>query len=813
MVKDRSLAVFLALTLVAGAARTQALLAMETLPRPGTRRERTSDAISSASAADRFREIGCEIAHSRDVTGPQADQAIILLTAAKVLDNQAAVEPLLLKVATEHAEGDYSREVHLWLESYVSPTADRAVAANAVKYLLSRLSSRDDRQRLLEDLIGKIGNKNPVIDSDLATMLSRIAVEKGDLKAAKFYLIQAYTNNKYNGAAFAGLAELAPDEIGAVAYLEHLRLVLRENPLDMDAALNFAQYAERLLLYDPAAGTYRYCAALFQYLYPSRPLPPRIYLPWAIASYNTERGQDICLQIAQSVRRADRFNILLEAVAGKAAVKMGNPQEAQRIFDQAEQRAQQLLQAGPGQAGMTTGDLGPKQLAWFYCFARPDPEKALDWANKAYAIEPNAPTAGALLAYALGMNDQLEWAKPLLESFRGNQISDTVQARLQLAQGDRDGAIKTLTAAIAKDPGSLVAERAKEMLRQAGSEYAPPIDPRALLRVLTDDLGSALIPQFLPPDKMMEVQFNVRGSEFSYGAEIEADVTIAAKGPEPIVATDNGLFRGHARVDARVSGSLAAEIPNLVSRTIRTELAVPPGRSLASTLRLSTGRLRRMLLDHPQASLTIEFTLYLDPVAGEDGSVRNRLADVKPVTVSVTRPGVDLTAGYVRNRSNAISTGQEAQRIRTAQLFTGLLKEEHAMAERGTLYPFRYAEWLPKTLRSGLLADSGLLRGQGRDDWVVKVNTMADMLSMPLDQELAAAVAGNLNDPKWPVRLMAVYLLAMSCGDGFDNVLAWVAENDASDLVRSMAMSLHAGAPKTAQPGPTAVPGLLPQLP
>jgi len=34
--------------------------------------------------------------------------------------------------------------------------------------------------------------------------------------------------------------------------------------------------------------------------------------------------------------------------------------------------------------------------------------------------------------------------------------------------------------------------------------------------------------------------------------------------------------------------------------------------------------LRRLLIDHPQASLDIEFTLYVDPVTEADGQIINR---------------------------------------------------------------------------------------------------------------------------------------------------------------------------------------------
>ena len=810
MVTNRSIAVLLAIVLFPALTSAQTWGTGQSPSRPA-RAATMPEALFSPSAASRFWEVAHELAQSANITGPQADQAILLLTAAKWLDRGAPnIEPLLLELAARHAEKDYSEQVFVWLESYISESADRTIVMDAVRYLLDRLNSREQRKALLEKLVSRVGNRNPAVDSELATMLGLLMIEETNVEAAKFYLVQAYTNNKYNKVAFSKLGELAPKEIGPATYLEHLRLALRENPLDIRAALNFAQYAERLQLYDVAARSYQYAAELFRYLYPSELLPPHIYLPWAISCYNTQRNQQICLQIAENVRKRGRFDILLEAIAGRAAARTGNPQEAQRIFRQAEQKALQLLQAGPagpqatGQAATTSvREVNPKQFAWFYCFADPNPAKALDWANKAYSAEPNSPSAGALLAYALSINNQLEWGKPLLESFEHTQIADLVQARIEVSQGRTTAAVQTLKVAVAKDAGSLAAEKAREMLKALGSEYAPPMEPAVLMKFLTENLGNALIPQFMPPDKMMDVQFSIRGTEFSYGNELEGVVAIVNRSPEPLVVTPDSLFRGGLRVSARVTGDIKKEIPNLVSRTIRTDLTVPPGRSLVHLLRLSTGELRRLLLGYPQASLEIQLTLYLDPVMTESGDVSNRLVDVKPVTITVTRPRVEVAASYVRNRFNAISSGQEGQKIQTAQLFAGLLKEQYAMAEHGTLYAFKYAEWLPNLLRSALVSPSGLLLSRGEKDWVVTVNTMADMLSMPLDPELATVVAKNLNHPQWPVRLMAVYLLASTPGNDFGNVLNWVAEYDTSELVRSIAMSLHSTAPTAmaVQPG------------
>ena len=802
MFKNRSIATFLAMVLFAAPAWAQAQFPKQVSSGAAAARAVPPvQSLSSPSAAARFYDIGYEIAHAENLSGPEADQAIILLTAAKSLNSQmAGVEPLLLRAVTRSADKNYSDPVIFWLQKYVSESADRAVVADAIRYLLSRSNSREERRIMLERVAAEVKDKNLAINSELATALGVLMLEKGDSDRAKFYLVQAYNNNKYNRAAFAKLMELAPNEIGPANHLEHLRLVVRENPLDLKEALRFAGYAEQLQLYDVAAPSYQYCAELFRYLYPTEQLPAHIYLPWASSCYNSQRGLQTCLQIAENMRGAKRFDILLEAIAGRAAVKVGKPEEAQRILRQAGQQAEALYQSGQeqppatGQDGVETEAVRPvtaKQLAWFYCFADPNPAKALDWANKAYSTEPNSPSTTALLAYALSINNQLEWAKPLLATAEQSQVADMVLAKVQLAAGNRPNVIQTIQSAVAKDPGSLAAEKAKEWLRQLGSPYVPPADTRALVAFLAERLGNAFVPQFVSPEKMLDVQFSLRGTDFSYGNELEGVIAVVNRGVEPLIVTDDSLFQGNIRVSAQVAGNLTKDIPNLVSDTIRTSLAVPPGRSLACTRRLSTGELRGLLMTCPQAALDIQFTLYLDPVVTDNGQISNRLVDVKPVTISLKRPAVPVTGEYVRSRFNAIASGQESQKVQTALLFTGLLKEQNFLALNGTLYPFQYADWLPGQLRLSLVSPSGLLLGGSQGDWTVKVNAMADMLYLPLDQELTGVVAKNLNHPLWPVRLMAVYLLAKSSAGSFANVLEWVAKNDTDDLVRSMAVSLQ----------------------
>lgn len=756
-----------------------------------------SEQLFSPSVGQRFYEVAYEVANSEDASGRQAEQAIIFLIATTQLDSRANyVLPDMIKFACRYSERDYSGLVRNLLKSYVDNKADLEVTREAIRYLLERLNSREEREQLLREILGSLGGKNGALDSELATLLGLLMAEKADNQSAASFFMQAYSKNKYNQLAFEKLNEVVPEQIEPVMHLEHLRLALGENPLDMEAALGFAQYAEKLQLYQSAADTYEYCVDLFGYLYPSEALPAYIYLPWALSSYNTLRNPHRCLQIAEHIRQSGRFDLLAEAIAGRAAAKIGDGDQASRIFRAAEEKALEFVVGNPEFIGNNElQTMNYEQLAWFYCFAVPDADNALNWANKAYSTDPNSATTAAILAYSLVMNGQTDWARPLVDNYEHTQISDMALARIQLAEGEQSSALKTLKSVIASDPGSLEAEQARDILAEQGSEYIPPSDPDIILTTLRSSFSGAVVPRFVEPEKAISVQLNVRGSKFSYGSNFGGSIAITNNSSEPFVISDNSLFKGNIRVDADISGDLKKAIPNLVSVKIQPSLPVEPGRSILVPLRLVTGELRQILLAHPQASLDIEFTAYLDPVITSDGKIVNRLGSIKPANVAVKRPGVELVGKFLRNRFDSLSKGQQGQKIKTAQLFTGLLLEQHAMANREPLYKFMCPDWMPDLLKSALIHNLAC------DDWVARVHTMSGMLSLPMDYELMNGVAENLNDTAhWPARLMAIYLLARNRDSNFGKVLDWTAKYDSNKLVRDMAIALGGAVPQVREP-------------
>ena len=736
----------------------------------------SSQRLVSSSVGENFYEIAYELAHSKDISPEEIKQAMVLMMATIEINNRADyVLPEMIKLSCRYSQNDNSKLVGYLLKNYIDNKSDLDIVRTAIGYVIDQLNSREEREKLLMDTLDMFEGKSNVIDSELYTLLGLLAAEKVDIKAAQYYFLQAYNNNKYNKMAFEKLLELAGQQVNPVMKLEHLRLSLGENPLDMKTALDFAQYARQIQLYKTSAKCYKYCADLFSYLY-QQPLPDSIYLPWTISNYNTQRSQNKCLEIAEQIRSSGRFDIQLETIAAKAAAKIGRVEQSEQMFRNIKEKINTYSEQNAGEQ--------LSAIAWFYCFGLPDSAKSLDWANKSYSSNPSSQTAAALLAYALATNDQFDLAEQLIGSYNENQISLLATAVIKSARDEKESVIEILKSAICYRPGSIEAEYAQKMLAENGGEYIAPVDRDIILIALENSFGKRIVPDFVSPDKIISVQLNVRGSKFPYGTKFGATLSLTNLSQEPLVISKDGLFGGNIRVDARIRGDIQKDIPNLISIRICPSQPLEHGKSTIIPLRLMTGELKKILLTYPQASLDIEFIAYLDVVEGSDGKPANRLLDVKPASIIAKRPAVQITGRYLQNRFTSLSKSWQGQKTKTIELFIGLMMEQYAMANREPLYKFRYAEWMPDLLKSAVL------QSINSGDWTGRVNIMSSMLPLWLDYDLIEAVSDNLSDENWPSRLIALYLLAQNQHGNFIEVLDYTAKYDSNKLVRDMAIAL-----------------------
>lgn len=766
------------------AAKADAAAEIDAIVGTGTIAKR--EELSSPLTAKTFYDIGYELYTAKQADFLSARQAMVFLNAAVKLDSRANyVLADIINIVWQYPDRNFSEAVKLALNEYIDHSADLEVASKAVGYLLERLDSREQREELLLKLLSQFQQKNVMFGSDLSAQLGFLKAETADAAGAQRYLMQAFAANKYNRLAFAKLAELAEaggQPLPDIVYLQNLRFAVRNNPLDFESALRFAQYAEMLGLYEPASAAYRYCVDLFKYLNGKKSVGPSLYRPWILNCYNARQyGQ--CRQILQQLREGGVFDLQTESIAAAAALQSGDKQNAEAILDGIEARADKILSGGLKAPSSEIVD-----LAWFFSFiADVNSEEVLVWATKAYDAEPNSVDAASLFAYALVRNNQAELTGPLLEKIgTATQAAGLAKAEVFLQKEDANSAVELFKKVIDAFPGSFEAARARDKLKSLGSKYIPAVDSAAFISALQNDFGQTFFSQFVEPEKIISLEFSLKGSAFSYGSEIVGNLAIVNNYSEPMVVCPDAMIKGNIRIDAQIAGDLTEQIPALIVKTVRPSYEIRPGNALFIPFRLDTGRVKYILDSHPQAELNIEYTAYLDPQITADGKTRNALAiygaAIKPARVILKRRKLDLNTLYLQQRFDALKKGHQGQKTKSAQLFAGLLAEQQKFRQTGPAYRFMYVE--PQLLTSALA------RCLAGDDWILKVQTIAAISRLKLDYRLTQAVSEELENPNWPVRLMAVFILAGSQDEKFLPVLSWTVKNDPQPQVRELAALL-----------------------
>jgi tetratricopeptide (TPR) repeat protein len=728
----------------------------------------------------------------------QTEQAMTFLAAAVSLDTSPGEIPeQMLRIGADSSSdgSDYSNHLLWALDRYLNERSDLEVVSDALRCVLDRLNSRIDREVLLGKLFRKYSSVNTAFASELATQLGLLAVEKADMQSALNYLSSAYQLNPYNQLAFTKLFELMVTQgisTPASAPILQTRRVLEMNPYDLDSAVRYADTLRQLQMYDIASNAYAYVDQVHRFLYPGQSLPDDIVQGWLFSCYHGDRLQTKGLGLTETYRDPKRFNLLLEAIAGKTLIKLGRPEKGERLLEAAAQKAEELVSVKS-----SLEPVYPEYLAWFYSFVLEQPEKSLAWSNQAFIADPNRQGVGAIFAYSLALNGQndlaQQYAEPLKET---DQIAALTMAIVQLSADDKQPGLDALRAAVEMSPDSFVAEKALRLLKDQESDYIPDASLGTIREDLEKGYGGRVVPVFMLPADRCSVKLLFNGSDFLYGADFSGRLVIENTSDEVLVVADEGLLQGHLRVDAVLEGSLNVEIPNLLSMRFRPSQPILPGKHLSVPLDLNRGRLGRLLMTYPQADIQVHFTAYLDPVVSESGQSESRMKSIKPVHAQIRRRGVVLSRDFLLQRLDVLSKGQPGQKYRAASLFTGLLAEQTAVELSG-------ADFKHVRVERALLTDS-VRKLLVDKDWKIRVHTLSCLLSLsiPIDG-IVGEVSENLNHEKWPVRLTAMVLLARAQPETFQKVLDWAGQHDSYELNRRMAIALGGRKP---EPEPSETP-------
>ncbi len=673
---------------------------------------------------------------------------------------------------------EYAATTQAALKKYISKSADIEIIFGAMEGLYRSLDSRPQREAFLKNVIAEHSLACPTLASEAALQFGLLQVEKADyIEAMRNYEL-AVQLNPYNLTAVEKLLELSASNsetqrLGDAMRYARTRLVV--NPMDAEAAMMFADAALAGGLYDVAAAGYEYASRLSTF-HGGDGMDDRIALGWAQSCYLTPRMESQCIMIAQQFRQTGKLNLELESLAAMAARKIGKHQDASQILLDAETKALKSMQSA-------VPNILPEQLGWFYCFAAVSPEKALAWCDKAFAARQTDPAVRALTAYAFFLNDQVELAEQYASDSPSDAIGQLTMARVAIGKDQKQKAIELLKSVLTSNPPLPIAVLSQELLQECGSQFIAAVSPETL-RNASGQVGAM---SYTAPNKLFFVKLSMGSEELSFAGDMDGKLIIQNMGQSPLVIQEGGLLGGQIRVDAVVRGDINAEMPRLLEKKIRPASPVLPGQYAAVGLDFNTTSLSRLLFQSPQASVEVEFKVYMDPVETEDGHVSNALG-VEPVKTVIRRKGMVLNREFVLQKLDVLDKGQQGQRLRSAELFLGLLAEQKAAQIRPL--PYRYIQVEPS-----LLVDS-VRKCLTDSNWVVQSSVLCLLAQnqVPLDYAMTTTISGNLSSEYWPVRMLSIWLLNNHQKDSFRPVLNWTAQYDNYWLNRQFAILLGADA-------------------
>ncbi|MEN8128217.1 MAG: hypothetical protein ABFR90_10500 [Planctomycetota bacterium] len=752
-----------------------------------------TESLFSESIAALFVKQAYEVYQEDPLDSMRAEQAMAFLSAAASLNSSSDFIPeqmLRIGAGSCRSGDDYTNNLTWALGRYLDSRSDLEVASAGLRCILEQINTRIDREVLLEKLLREYSSVNPVFASDLATQLGLLAVEKADMQTAENYFVGAYRLNAYNQLAYSKLLELSAargDSPETMLHLLQLRRALEVNPYDLDSALRYADMLLRFRLYKAASDAYKYIAQAHQLLHSDLALPEEVIHGWLLSCYRGDRMERKCLEIAEVYRDPDRLDLVLEVVAGKVLIKLGQADKGEHLLESAVQKAETLLSAENGSKSTY-----PEHLAWYYSFIQEEPEKALAWGNQAFQESPDRKGVKEMFAYSLVLNGQHDLAQQYVES-SNTQIALLTTAMIELSQEQKQAALETLRAVIEMSPESFVAEKAMGLLKDSESDYIPAVDSDTIQQGLAQQYRGRVVPEFMVPSRRYSAKLLFNGSDFLYGARFLPRLVIENTSSEALVISDDGMLQGHIRIDAALEGDINVKVPNLLTMRFRPSKPILPGEHFSIPLDLNCGKLRKLLMTYPQAEVAVHFTAYLDPVVSPSGKIGSRIVNTEPIHAEIRRKAVTLSRNFLLQRLDVLSKGQSGQKYQVASLFTGLLAEQKT-------FSLSHADYEHVQIEPALLVDA-VRKILVDDDWKIRVYALDCLFSLSISSEkgVVSEVSESLNHEKWPVRLMAMYLLAKAHPESFQKVLDWNGQHDAHPINRRMAFALGARQPEVAE--------------
>jgi len=641
-------------------------------------------------------------------------QATLLLQAAVRLDETSEISwHDLLSLFITNSINDPGRATDAVIRYSSLVPRDAAAVEDWFGFRLNRLNDRESRELFLNNQIGTLQDY-PHVQSNALTQLAILDLEKGDIQNARERFGLALEISSYNIDALIGWGELpqpvkdenpdqnpnqdkARSDKALEIDLHRLRRQIANNPYNLQATLNLIQFLDDHRVYRAAQTYYNHALTLLSSQSAADDQFLQLQLNQLAGAYSAEL-YDTCLVLARNITRDHPDNLLAIALHAGALKKLEKSGQAKIILENAAKSvSDQLTNSAQPNPDLDT------QLAWFYCFAHPNPTLALKHAQSAFKTDPKKPRLKYLLAYALLSPGRFDQSQDLLnQSDPTDPIAALAWAKTLIAKNEKKSAYEKL-AALPTIPKGLLAEEILTMIKVLTQDIQstdPDWVPHLAFHIeqsVSDNLERHLQAQFddkdllLPTEPEKFIRCTVKpthvASTYRFGDPILAKLTLTNISDITLVLGPDSFLDPHLLIYARLvprhpgqpltpsdEGDSATNPYILIAhRNLNQQRILASGSSNTIHETFNIGSLRDQLESHPFTEYRITFRFVLDPIADSDGNFVSRIPAIQPRPLTITRKAFVPTKNNLAKLRRSMLSKSPDVIIRTTDLLAHLV--------------------------------------------------------------------------------------------------------------------------------------------
>lgn len=655
------------------------------------------------------------------------------------------------------------------LENYVRLAPGDAIARiRLLDFRLDACQTGEARAELLSSEL-KAPQLPRAYQSELHAHLARYHHERREVGLAARQIESALLKNPLNIPARRMAYELFAETEPALQRVEMALQLIASNPSQANLVWDLAEFLDRMSLHLHAQEWYNRAIEIHQ-ASGSGPVPPEFWHKLAV-SYASAQDYENAVHAATEALNVQPGLHMARLLRSYAQARLGRTADSEADVDfVARAYAARVREAVENRAY----DLAA-EIAWFYCYHRPDPRRAMQLAEIAMSDPAPSSLARVAYGYALRLNGRRDEAIAALRAQAPvDQLAAYELARALIEAGDIPSAKTVLHKAATLQYSGIAYGLICELMAKHGE--TPPQPP------LNSNVVSALekfkrdvFDYYRRPWDFLHVSLRPVAQPGIAGP-VEIAIRVENIGPFPISFGEGFMARPLVAISATLETPSEDIFENYTQALLNTTPMLLPGERVERTIALDVGPLRNRLIEQAARDVPIHVSAIFDPVY-VDGNLTAGLGSINVMPVTIERQALDTTGEGLDAIFSSLRSNDPADRITAADCIGALLatatRDPAAIIGSGTVDRCHAA-------LADLMSDP---------DWTVRARALAAAGWSPLDPRVTMAAAPLVRRENAITRMLAVRLFAEQHGPKFRKVVETYSKSDGTDYVRLIAAS------------------------